>query len=267
MRACLLLLAGILAGAGCATTTQRNPQSPADVRADANAPDETAFDELDRELSRKQTTIADPLEPVNRIMFGVNDVFYFWIVKPVTHAYAGVVPRPARTGIGNFFNNVATPQRLVNCLLQGKGSAAGTELDRFAINTTLGVLGFGDPARDRRGLEPAKEDLGQTLAVYGFGNGCYLVWPLWGPSTVRDSVGSLGDAFLDPVRYVEPTEVSVGLSVLSTVNDGSLHMGEYEMLKAAAVDPYVAIRTAYVQYRRRQIRDEAAPADPNGGGR
>jgi phospholipid-binding lipoprotein MlaA len=265
MRAYFLIVVGVVAGAGCATSTQSNPQSPAAAPRDVNSPGDAAVDELEEEYSQRQVSIADPLEPVNRIMYGFNDVAYFWVVKPVTHAYAGVVPKPARIGIGNFFHNVATPPRLVNCLLQGKGSAAGTELRRFAINTTAGVLGFGDPAHDQWGLEPAEEDLGQTLAVYGFGNGCYVVWPLLGPSTLRDSVGMLGDQFLNPIRYVEPEEVSIGISVESAVNDGSLHIGEYEAFKSAAVDPYVAMRGAYVQYRKKQIRGEDHPTDPNSG--
>jgi phospholipid-binding lipoprotein MlaA len=191
-------------------------------------------------------------------------VAYFWVVKPVTHTYAGVVPRPVRVGIDNFFHNVATPPRLVNCLLQGKGSAAGTEARRFVINTFSGMLGFGDPARDQWGLAPAEEDLGQTLAVYGFGDGFYLVWPLGGPSTLRDSVGTLGDQFLNPIRYVEPEGVSFGISAENAVNEGSLHLGEYETFKSAAVDPYVAMRGAYVQYRQKQIRGETHPTDPNG---
>src|SRR3989339_1906053 len=130
MRAYFLIVVGVVVGAGCATSTQSNPQSPAATPRDVNSTGEATLDELEEEFSQKQVTIADPLEPVNRIMFGFNDVAYFWVVKPVTHAYAGVVPKPARTGIGNFFDNVATPPRLVNCLLQGKGSAAGTELHR-----------------------------------------------------------------------------------------------------------------------------------------
>ena len=264
MRAYFLILVGIVAGAGCATSTQMNPQSPAVAPGDANSPGETAFDELEEEFAQKQVTIADPLEPVNRIMYGVNDVAYYWVVKPVSQAYAAVVAKPVRIGLDNFFHNVATPSRLVNCLLQGRGSAAGTEVQRFAINTTAGVLGFGDPAHDRWGLEPAEEDLGQTLGVYGLGEGCYLVWPFLGPSTARDSLGMVGNQFLNPIRYIEPSEVSIGISVLSGVNQGSLHIGEYETFKSAAVDPYVAMRTAYVQYRRMQIRDENRPADPNG---
>jgi len=263
MRTCFLILAGIVAGAGCAASTQSNPQAPAVAPADVNAPGEAVIDELEEELSQKQVTIADPLEPVNRIMFAVNDVAYFWVVKPVAQVYAGVVPKPARTGIRNFFHNLATPARLVNCLLQGKGPEAGTELRRFQINTVSGMLGFGDPARDQCGLEPAEEDLGRTLAVYGFGDGFYLMWPLFGPSTLRDSVGAVGDMFLDPVRYVEPEALSIGISATDTVNIASFHLGEYETLKAASVDPYVAMRTAYVQYRKRLIRDESLPTDPN----
>ena len=265
MRTCFLILAGIVVGAGCATSPRSHPQSPAAASWDVNSPGGTAIDELEEDLLRKQVIIPDPLEPINRIMFGFNDGAYFWVVKPVTQAYAGVVPEPVRIGIGNFFHNVGTPSRLVNCLLQGKGSAAGTEVHRFAINTTVGVLGFGDPARDQWGLEPAQEDLGQTLAVYGLDEGCYVVWPLLGPSTLRDSLGMLGNQFLNPVRYVEPSELAIGISSLRGVNQGSLRIGEYEILKSAAVDPYVAMRAAYVQYRRRQIRDEDRFTDQNSG--
>jgi len=263
MRLCLLIVVGILAGAGCAASNRSNPQAPALAVGDANAPDEAGIDELEEELAQKEVTIADPLEPVNRVMHGFNDLAYFWVVKPVTHAYAAVVPKPVRFGIGNFFHNVATPVRLVNCLLQGKGSAASLEYQRFLVNTVAGVLGFGDPARDRFHLEPSEEDLGQTLAVYGFGDGFYLVLPLLGPSTLRDSLGTLGDQFLDPLWYVEPDELSIGLSIESAANEGSLHLGEYETFKAAAVDPYVAIRNAYVQYRKRQIEDQDRATEPN----
>ena len=189
-------------------------------------------------------------------MFGFNDVLYFWVAKPVTHVYEGVVPKPARIGIGNFFENLTTPARFVNCLLQGKGPEANRELRRFGINTTAGVLGFGDPAYDRWGLKPAKkEDLGQTLAVHGFGDGFYVVWPVFGSSTLRDSVGMVGDQFLNPVRYVKPMEVSIGISAVDATNKGSFHIGEYEDFKSAAVDPYVAMRGAYIQYRSKQIKE------------
>jgi phospholipid-binding lipoprotein MlaA len=189
-------------------------------------------------------------------MYNINDVIYFWVVKPVSKTYENAVPRPARTGIRNFFHNLTTPVRLVNCVLQGKLPAAGRELKRFAINTTAGVLGFGDPAGDQDGIEAAEEDLGQTLAVYGLGDGFYIVWPLLGPSTLRDSVGIFGDQFLDPVRYVEPVEASIGISAFSGTNEASFHTGEYEAFKEAAIDPYIAMRGAYMQYRKNLILDE-----------
>jgi len=267
-----LMVVGLVVGAGCtapgpqtrpaASGTNSLPSSPPSqvpAPGDANTPGAAPFDELEAELAQKQTSVADPLEPVNRFMFGVNDFVYLWVLEPVAKVYAAVVPKPARMGIRNFFHNLTTPERLVNCLLQGKGAKAGTELWRFGINTTVGVLGLGDPARDRWGLKPAEEDLGQTLAVHGFGDGLYLVLPLLGPSTLRDSVGMIGDAFLDPVRYVEPEALSIGISATTTVNSTSFRLGEYESLKAATVDAYVAMREAYLQYRKRQIRDDAPP--------
>ena len=212
------------------------------------------FDLLEEELAEQMAEVVDPLEPLNRTVFNVNDILYFWVVRPCVQVYKNVVPEPARIGARNFFHNLATPIRLTNCLLQGKCDSAGTELHRFLVNTTAGVLGFGDPARDKLGLEPAEEDLGQTLAVYGLGDGLYIVWPLLGPSTLRDSLGMAGDQFLNPIRYVEPTEASIGISCSKVVNESSFHIGEYEALKSAAVDPYVAMRGAYIQYRNKQIQ-------------
>ncbi len=262
MRTCVLILVGVALGAGCATSPRSNVQSQVAAPSDANSPGGSAFDELEAELTQKQVSVADPLEPVNRIIFGVNDTLYSWL-KPVRQFYINTVPKPARLGIRNFFYNLATPARIVNCILQGKNPEADVELQRFAINTTVGLLGFGDPARERWGLKPAEEDLGQTLAKYGLGDGFYLVWPLLGPSTLRNSAGMVGDMFLDPVFYVEPEWLAISISAVSTANDMSFRLGEYDSLKAATVDPYVAIRDAYIQYRTKQIRDEAVPTDPN----
>ncbi|MDD5458238.1 MAG: VacJ family lipoprotein [Phycisphaerae bacterium] len=227
--------------------------------SDSNQPGVSQSDDefglFEDELAGQVVKVADPLESLNRIMHGINDILYFWVVKPVTHVYKAVAPKPVRLGIGNFFDNLTTPARFANCLLQGKNQAAGKELHRFVVNTTAGVLGFGDPAQDRYGLKPTEEDLGQTLAVYGLGDGFYVVWPLLGPSTLRDSVGIVGDYFLNPVRYVEPQEASIGISAVSVTNEGSFHIGEYEAFKLAAVDTYVAMRNAYIQYRSKQIKE------------
>jgi len=213
------------------------------------------FDLLEDELVGEIVEVSDPLEPLNRIMVGINDALYFWVVKPCAKTCKAAVPEPGRVGIRNFFRNLTTPARLANCLLQGKAEAAGIELKRFVVNTTWGILGFGDPARDKLGLLAQDEDLGQTLATYGVGEGFYIVWPLLGPSTVRDSAGILGDQFLNPVRYVEPSEVSIGISAGKGINESSFHVGEYEEFKSAAVDAYVAMREAYIQYRDKKIRE------------
>ncbi len=247
--------------AGCASSNNNAKFSTAQQNAlnDPNNIDEAFVDDdfnlLEEELDEQVVEVADPFEPLNRLMFGVNDTLYFWIVKPVVGTYKAVVPEPARTGVRNFFQNLTTPVRYVNCLLQGKGDGADIELRRFLVNTTEGILGFGDPARDKYELEPVQEDLGQTLAVHGIDQGFYIVWPLLGPSTVRDSLGMAGDVFLNPVRYVEPWETSVGISAVRVTNEGSFHVGEYEDFKAASLEPYVAMREAYIQYRNNKIQE------------
>lgn len=199
-------------------------------------------------------TVPDPLEKFNRVMFVFNDRLYFWVLKPVAKGYRTVVPRPARTGLRNFFHNLGAPVRIVNNILQGKGQAAEAEVARFLYNATVGVLGFGNPAREHPGLNPGAADLGQTLGRYGIGDGFYLVWPVLGPSTLRDSVGRFGDSWLHPTNYVEPIELVLGAYALNTVNTTSFHIGDYESLKSAALDPYQSLRDAYIQLRRAKIK-------------
>ena len=261
-KSCIRLLLSVvlaLVSTGCAvsqkapSTTMDPATAPANNRAEGQT--DSDFDLLEEELQDRFIEVADPLEPWNRMMFSVNDTLYFWVVKPIAVTYRDITPEPARVGIRNVFENAATPARYVNCLLQGKNAGADTELRRFVINTTAGVLGFGDPALDQYGLKPVDEDLGQTLAGCGLGNGFYIVWPLLGPSTARDSVGKVGDAFLDPLRYVEPWELSIGISVVDYTNAASFQIGRYEVFKAAAVDPYIAMRESYIQYRDKLIRE------------
>jgi len=242
---------------GCATSTQNAPTMQAADFANGSD-DEFENDDfalLEEEYAEQMVEVHDPLEPFNRVMFNVNDALYYWIVKPGSEIYVGVVPEPARIGVFNFFSNLTTPARLINCLLQGKGEGADTELRRFAINTTCGILGFGDPALDQYGLEPVYEDLGQTLAVHGFEDGFYLVLPLLGPSNARDAVGRLGDWFLNPVSYVEPTEASYGITAVRYTNSSSLRLGEYESFKSMTIEPYIAMRRTYAQYRAKQIQE------------
>jgi phospholipid-binding lipoprotein MlaA len=199
-------------------------------------------------------TVADPLEPFNRAMFVVNDRLYFWVLKPVAQGYRTVVPRPARSGVRNFFYNLGAPIRIVNNVLQGNVQAAEAEVARFLYNSTVGVLGFGNPARGNPGLNPENVDLGQTLGRYGFDDGFYLVWPVLGPSTLRDSIGMFGDYWLRPLSYLDHFEVNLALSGVQIINDTSFRIGDYEAVKEAAIDPYQAFRDGYIQIRQSKIR-------------
>lgn len=214
------------------------------------------FDEdfFEDEFEEDKVQVSDPIAPLNRVMFDFNDKLYFWLLKPLARAYKAVTPEMFRLGVQNFFRNLETPIRLVNCILQGKGDAAERELVRFVMNTTCGLFGFVSPADDRPGLEPPDdEDLGQTFAVYGAGNGFYVVWPVIGPSTLRDSIGKAGDWFLNPVNYIEPWQASWGAWGLDKVNQTSFRIGDYEVLKEAAIDPYIAVRNFYLQLREKKV--------------
>ncbi len=262
----LLLMAAVLALGGCAGQQAVATQTPSDdltgiepIAAAGGSseltPEEEALldDDWDAEES-DDYMVADPLEGFNRAMFAVNDRLYFWLLKPFTRGYQAVIPLEVRTGVSNFFTNLTMPIRVVNGLLQCKPGVAGAELVRFMFNTTVGVLGFGDPAGQFASLNPDPEDLGQTLGHYGLGDGFYIVWPVLGPSTLRDSVGDLGDRFLSPITYVDPREASLGLSGYKMVNTLSFRLGDYESLKQAALDPYEALRNGYIQLRQARLK-------------
>jgi phospholipid-binding lipoprotein MlaA len=213
------------------------------------------LDFLDEEFEEEPVRIADPLSPWNRAMFHFNDKFYFWLLKPVAQGYKAVTPEIFRVGIRNFFRNLATPIRFVNSLLQGKGRNSGREMERFIINSTAGGLGFGDPAKKYHNLTPSDEDFGQTLGRYGAGNGFYIIWPFLGPSTLRDTVGLVGDRFLNPVTYVSPTTAAVGITGFRIVNETTFRIGDYESFKESALEPYVAFRDAYIQHRKKKVEE------------
>jgi len=207
--------------------------------------------EEDKEYEDEEPiAIADPLEPFNRAMFTFNDRLYFWVLKPVAQGYKEVVPEPARVGIDRFFNNLSFPVRFVNCLLQANLKGALSELGRFTINTVWGLGGLLDPASNEDiNLRPYREDFGRTLSFYGIGHGFFITWPLLGPSSLRDTFGFAGDTFLSPLSYVEPWYAGTLAKGYDKVNAISLRIGDYESLKEAAIDPYISVRNAYLQYR------------------
>ncbi len=224
---------------------------PAPVPEAPAIPGEAGFEEA------KEETLADPIEPWNRAMYTFNDNLYMHVLKPATKAYNAVLPEGVRVAVRNFFNNIDTPVRFVNAVLQDNVKAAGVEAARFTINSTLGLAGFVDVARDKFKIEPQEKDLGLTLGRYGLGEGFYIVWPFLGPSTLRDSAGTAGDEFfLTPVSYVSPTIDAFAISSYQYFNEASLQLGEYEELRASAIEPYTALKNAYFQHRRSLIKKD-----------
>jgi len=234
------------------------PETAGDPASDTFEDDEFLDEELDtlyEEAEDATVKVADPFEPINRGMFVFNDRFYFWIAKPLTIGYRTVIPSNVRSPIKNFFYNIFAPIRIVNNLLQGKAKGAGIETQRFLINSTAGVLGFGDPASSFPQLAPREEDLGQTFAVWGFGNGFYMVLPFIGPTTFRDTTGWVLDRYFSPLAYIyDSWGEAVTVTVFRRWNQLSFRIGDYEALKAASLDPYVAMRSGYIQFRNTKIK-------------
>jgi phospholipid-binding lipoprotein MlaA len=219
---------------------------------------EEEFEEEFKE--RPESKVFDPLHGYNRFMTKVNDKFYFWLLKPTASGYRKVAPQSVRLSINRFFNNLLFPVRFVNNVLQLKFKGAGVELARFGVNTTLGVVGFGDPATKWFDLNAYPEDFGQTLGYYGIGGGFHLVLPILGPSNLRDTVGLVADFYLDPICYIgtcyaDDWEPAIGIQAYKGFNYTSLHIGEYESLKKDAIDLYPFLRDAYEQSRKREIAE------------
>jgi phospholipid-binding lipoprotein MlaA len=200
------------------------------------------------------TRIADPLEPMNRVFFAFNDTLYFYLLKPTARVYNAATPEIMRVGVKNAFSNLRYPIRLASCLLQGKGGDALRETGAFLLNSTLGMLGLFDLAKNHESLKTNREDLGQTFGAWGAGHGFYLVLPVLGATSLRDGLGGAGDSFLDPATYLTPWEHSLAVKGYDKFNGVALSLGDYEALKEAAIDPYLAVRDAYAQHREIEVK-------------
>ena len=204
--------------------------------------------------SAETPTVADPLEPLNRKFFYVNDKLYLWVLDPVATGYSKVLPEDIRGCIGNFFYNLSEPVRAVNCILQGRFRDSGRVLSRFLINTVCGIFGLADPAGHEFAIAPVYATFGETLAVWGIGDGFYLVVPVYGPSTLRDFSGAVVDSVAVTTYYPwdEDDVNSYALYGAEKLNTISLHLGEYQQAKSLSLDPYVAFRNGYMQLRRKE---------------
>lgn len=203
--------------------------------------------------------VKDSLPSFNRMNFNVNDKIYFYGLKPAYKGYNYIIPEKARISVRNFFTNLKMPVRFFNCLFQAKFANAGIEMSRFMINSTMGLAGFFDPAKSQFNMEMHDADFGQTLAKYKVASGTYINWPVIGPSTVRETVGYVGDLALNPTTWVSfffltPIE-SVGRGAYETVNDVSIDKGTtYENITVGAIDPYIALQDAYIQNRNKKLK-------------
>ena len=202
----------------------------------------------------------DPIEGFNRAMFAFNDGLDTAIVKPVATGYDAVLPTPVKTGVTNFFGNIEDVFIGVNNLLQGKIPAAASDFGRFLINSTVGILGLIDWASDA-GLEKHDEDFGQTFGRWGVGNGAYVVIPVFGSRTARDTVGLILDSAVDPVGDHRPKGTRDAALVLRLVNKRANLLAADKVVEEAALDKYSYMRDAYLQRRRSLIHDGNPPRE------
>jgi phospholipid-binding lipoprotein MlaA len=194
----------------------------------------------------------DPWEGFNRTVYTFNDKVDQYALKPAAKGYVWVTPKPVRDSVTNFFSNIGDVYNAANNFLQLKITDGVEDIMRIVINTVFGVGGLFDVATLAK-LPKHDQDFGLTLGHYGVPPGPYLVLPLFGPSTVRDGVGLVGNYFINPLTYVDPPALSWGLYGLDVVNTRANLLGASDILEAAAIDKYSFLRNAYLQRRQYQI--------------
>jgi phospholipid-binding lipoprotein MlaA len=225
-----LLVASALMLAGCASAGKDEESS------------------VDITMPPPQASQTDPFEGFNRSMYNFNMKLDKYFFKPVADGYKFITPDFVETGISNFFNNLKGINVVLNDFLQGKFAQGASDTGRFLTNTTLGVAGLVDVA-SKLGLSPNVEDFGQTLAVWGVGEGPYLVLPVMGPTTIRDGSGGIVDRAANPGTYVPFTGIIEG------INDRANAQGALNFIDEAALDPYVFTRESFLQHRRHLVND------------
>ena len=255
---------------------EKSPESTqllSETETDEDLEDEEFDDGFEDEFESAEKEIFDPLSGYNTVMTEFNDGFYVYVLDPVARGYEWVMPDLAQRGVKNFFHNLLFPIRFVNNALQLKPINAGEELFRFIINSTVGIFGLWDPAKEWFDLEAHEEDFGQTLGYYGVGGGFHIVLPFLGPSNLRDMFSLYPDMQMDPVYYVENRPYNLpkkegeylgmsrqavqqsNLLILKTVNQESLRIGQYENLKKDAIELYPFLRDVYEQNRAKLIEE------------
>lgn len=198
----------------------------------------------------------DPWEPFNDKMFWFNrEVLDRLVIKPLATGWDAIMPDPVQRSLKNALDNLAVVRRLVNNILQLKAEGSGRELARFTINSTIGLAGLFDVAKDGFGIQQSDEDTGQTFGVWGMGPGPYLILPFLPPMTVRDGIGYALDGAMNPLNYFIPIGATLGIYGTGAVNDRSLNLDRFERVEETVVDLYSAVRNAYLQRRAAAIKE------------
>ncbi len=256
---------------GCSTKQVDTPiqQEEKENATSAVTPptDETEVEEItefEDEFEDETQTRTDPLKDYNEMMTSFNDGVITYALNPVSKAYAYILPEFIRIAISNAFHNIQFPVRFANNLLQGKFQNVSDESERFIVNSTVGLLGLMDPAKDLMHILPHNEDFGQTLGFYGVEPGYHIVLPFFGPSNVRDLAGISVDMYLSPlvnIRGLENYKIpdnfaqSTAIAVWYFVNKNSLELGQYESIKKDAIELYPFLRDIYEQKRVADIEE------------
>lgn len=260
--ACLLAVALLMGMAGSVFASDLEDTTQVAQFSGRAAEDSAAFDDFDDEYGETGQVVADPFIYWNQAWFYLNDGLFHGVFKPLATGYAWAVPPQPRKWVRNFFTNMLFPVRFVNNVLTGKFDAAYMETSKFIANTTFGFLGFADVTggmpRNWEPERPTADGFGQTLGKAGIGHGFYLVWPFIGPSSLRESVGWVADAYMDPLTYGDLSFIEfAAIRAYSNVNTLSLQLkaNEYEALTDGAIDKYAAVRDAYIRFRAKKVEE------------
>jgi len=207
--------------------------------------------------------VSDPLEKMNRALFKFNDGFYAHVLRPLARGYKRVVPAPVRRGLGNFFDNLKFPVRFAGSILQARPGRAARETGKFVLNTTVGLAGLVRVSDDVPALvDVPPEDVGQAIGAWGVGSGPFLVLPFLGPSSLRDTVGLVGNTLLNPVNWTATENTFPGYNAAWTYRAQAIDFTNatpglvetYDGFKQSSVDPYTAVRDGYLQYRAAAVK-------------
>lgn len=249
----LVLAAIVLGASACASniTKQQPPASTPAIESTTGTPIASTPVPAPQSGETDAAPPDDPWESYNRGMYSFNTKVDKYVMRPIGVAYDKVVPNVVQRRITSFFANLQEPRTMVNQVLQGRPVAAATTLGRFVVNTTAGVGGLFDPASELK-LQRANEDLGQTLAVWGWEDSRFFVAPLQGPKTVRDFIGGFGDKPLNPTGYIDDSGVSMAVKMtqIGSLRSAALPM---DQMRAAALDEYALVRDMTMKKRKSQI--------------